>query len=67
MNLIADTIIPDQNYLLGSPTMNLLAYMYKFGPNNAQVNVFYSLIDPPAFVSLVNMGGHWLLISTSDP
>ena len=47
--------------------MNLLAYMYKFVPNNAQVNVFYSLIDPPAFVSLVNMGGHWLLISTSDP
>jgi hypothetical protein len=47
--------------------MSLLAYMYNFVPNNAQLDVIYSLIDPPAFISLVNMSGNWLLISTSDP
>lgn len=50
MNLIANTIIQDQNYLLGSPAINLLAYQYNFVPNNAVLNIEYSLIDPPAFV-----------------
>jgi hypothetical protein len=47
--------------------MNLLAYQYNFVPSNAVLDAVYSLIDPPAFVSLVNMGGQWVLISTSNP
>jgi hypothetical protein len=50
MNLIANTIIPDQNYLLGSPALNLLAYQYNFVPNDAQLDVVYTLINSPAFV-----------------
>jgi len=42
--------------------MNLLAYQYNFVPNNAQIDVVYSLINPPAFVSLIDMNGQWVLI-----
>jgi hypothetical protein len=50
MNLINDTIIPDQNYLIGSSASNLLAYQYEFLPYDAQLDVVYSLINPPGFV-----------------
>jgi hypothetical protein len=42
--------------------MNLLAYQYNFIPNNAQLDVVYSLINSPTFVSLVEMSGQWVLI-----
>ena len=47
--------------------MNLLAYQYNFVPSNPVLDVVYSLINPPAFVSLVDMNGQWVLISTSNP
>ena len=67
MNLINDTIIPDQNYLIGSSASNLLAYQYEFLPYDAQLDVVYSLINPPGFVQLVNMTGNWIVILTNDP
>lgn len=67
MDLVADTVIPDQNYLLGSPTLTLLAYQYNFLPSNAVLDVVYTLINPPAFVSLINSSGTWLSIQTSNP
>jgi len=42
--------------------MNLLAYQYNFVPNNAQLDVVYSLINSPAFASLVELSGQWVLI-----
>ena len=50
MNLIAATIIPDQNYLVSDSPLVLLAYMYTFVPSNSVLDVQYSLISPPSFV-----------------
>lgn len=66
MNLVVDTIITDQNYLLGSSHLILLAYQYSFVPANAALDVIYTLVDPPGFVSLLNSNGTWLKISTND-
>lgn len=62
MNLIAGTIIPDQNYLVADPAMVLLAYMYNFEPINSVLDVQYSLISPPSFVTLFESTGMWISI-----
>ena len=67
MNLVVDTIIPNQNYLLGSSNLVLLAYQYNFVPNNAVLDVVYTLVNPPPFVTLINSSGTWIQISTNSP
>lgn len=67
MDLVADTRIPDQNYLLGSSNLVLLAYQYNFVPNNAVLDVVYTLVDPPPFVTLSDASGTWIEISTNSP
>jgi len=66
MNLIPSTVIPDQNYLVADPAMELLAYMYNFVPVDAMLDVQYSLINPPSFVTLFESSGTWIKIETTD-
>ena len=62
MNLVTSTTIPDQNYLVGDPKLDLLAYVYTFVPSNAVLNVVYSLVNPPSFVSIATTTGTWISI-----
>ena len=60
MNLITVTTIPDQNYLVSDSPLVLLAYMYTFIPSNSVLDVQYSLINPPSFVTLFYATGTWI-------
>jgi hypothetical protein len=66
MNLVPSTVIPDQNYLVADPALELLAYMYNFVPVTAMLDVQYRLINPPSFVSLFESSGTWIKIETTD-
>jgi hypothetical protein len=44
----------------------LLAFQYSFVPSNAILNVEYSLVSPPSFVSLVLSGGTWVKVETTN-
>jgi len=66
MNLVPSSIIAPQNYLISDSPLVLLAFQYSFVPNNAILNVEYSLVSPPSFVSLVLSGGTWVKVETTN-
>lgn len=47
--------------------MTLLAYQYDFVPNDAVLDVVYSLVSPPYFVTLSTTAGNRINIQTTNP
>ena len=39
---------------------------YDFVPTNSILNVVYSLVNPPPFVTIVDDAGTWVQVLTSD-
>jgi len=66
MTVIDSTLIADQNYLVGSSPLILLAPLYDYLPVGSVLDVVYTLVNPPAFVTLVESAGTWVRIETSD-
>lgn len=66
MTVVTATLISDQNYLLGSPAMMLPVPEYDFVPTNSILNVVYTLVNPPPFVTIVESTGTWVQVLTSD-
>lgn len=66
MRVIDSTLIADQNYLVGSSPLVLLAPLYDYLPVGSVLDVVYTLVNPPAFVTLVESAGTWVRVETSD-
>jgi hypothetical protein len=66
MNLVLSSIIAPQNYLISDSPLVLLAFQYSFVPSNSILNVEYSLVNAPSFVSLVLSGGTWVKVETTN-
>jgi len=66
MNLVPSSIIAPQNYLISDSPLVLLAFQYSFVPSNSILNVEYSLVNAPSFVSPVLSGGTWVKVETTN-